>query len=44
MNKKELEAFAKQAVKSIKMEVDLTDLRKMLTKVKASGERRLNRH
>ena len=33
MNKKELEAFAKQAAKSIKTESDLTDFRKMLTKV-----------
>jgi transposase-like protein len=33
MNKKELEAFDKQAAKSIKSEVDLTDFRKMLTKV-----------
>ena len=33
MNKKELEAFAKQAAKSIKSETDLTDFRKMLTKV-----------
>lgn len=33
MNKKELEAFAKQAAKSIKSEADLTDFRKMLTKV-----------
>ena len=33
MNKKELEAFAKQAAKSIKTEADLTDFRKMLTKV-----------
>ena len=33
MNKKELEAFAKQAAKSIKTETDLTDFRKMLTKV-----------
>ena len=31
MNKKELEAFAKQAAKSIKTEADLTDFRKMLT-------------
>ena len=33
MYKKELEAFAKQAAKSIKTESDLTDFRKMLTKV-----------
>lgn len=33
MNKKELEAFAKQAAKAIKSEADLTDFRKMLTKV-----------
>ncbi|MFC4281844.1 IS256 family transposase [Thalassotalea piscium] len=33
MNKKELEAFAKEAAKSIKSEADLTDFRKMLTKV-----------
>jgi len=33
MNKKALEAFAKQAAKSIKSEADLTDFRKMLTKV-----------
>ena len=33
MNKKELEVFAKQAAKSIKSEADLTDFRKMLTKV-----------
>ncbi len=33
MNKNELEAFAKQAAKSIKSEADLTDFRKMLTKV-----------
>ncbi len=33
MNKKELEAFAKQAAKSIKSEAGLTDFRKMLTKV-----------
>ena len=33
MNKKELEAFARQAAKSIKTEADLTDFRKMLTKV-----------
>ncbi|SEL90860.1 Transposase (or an inactivated derivative) [Colwellia chukchiensis] len=33
MNKKELESFAKQAAKSIKSEADLTDFRKMLTKV-----------
>ncbi|WP_345530740.1 IS256 family transposase, partial [Thalassotalea piscium] len=32
-NKKELEAFAKEAAKSIKSEADLTDFRKMLTKV-----------
>jgi len=33
MNKKELEAFGKQAAKSIKTEADLTDFRKMLTKI-----------
>ncbi len=33
INKKELEAFAKQATKSIKSEANLTDFRKMLTKV-----------
>lgn len=33
MNRKELEAFAKEAAKSIKTEADLTDFRKMLTKV-----------
>ncbi|REL26227.1 IS256 family transposase [Thalassotalea euphylliae] len=33
MNKKELEVFAKQAAKSIKTEADLTNFRKMLTKV-----------
>lgn len=33
MNKKELEAFAKEPAKSIKSETDLTDFRKMLTKV-----------
>ena len=33
MNKKELEAFAKEAAKSIKSEADLADFRKMLTKV-----------
>lgn len=33
MNKKKLEAFAKQAAKSIKTEADFTDFRKMLTKV-----------
>ena len=33
MNKKGLEVFAKQAAKSIKSEADLTDFRKMLTKV-----------
>ena len=33
MNKKELEVFAKQAAKSIKTEADLSDFRKMLTKV-----------
>ncbi len=33
MNKKELESFAKQAAKSVKSEADLTDFRKMLTKV-----------
>lgn len=33
MNRKELEALAKEAAKSIKTEADLTDFRKMLTKV-----------
>lgn len=33
MNKKVLEALAKQAAKLIKSEADLTDFRKMLTKV-----------
>ena len=33
MNKKELEAFAKEAAKSIKTEADLNDFRAMLTKV-----------
>ncbi|MBA6348807.1 IS256 family transposase [Colwellia sp. BRX8-9] len=33
MNKKELEAFGKQAAKSIKTEADLTDFRRMLTKI-----------
>jgi transposase-like protein len=33
MNKKELEAFAKQAAKGIKSEADLNDFRAMLTKV-----------
>jgi len=33
MNKKELETFAKQAAKSIKSEQDLTDFRKILTKI-----------
>jgi len=33
MNKKALEAVSKQAAKSIKTESDLTDFRKMLTKV-----------
>ena len=33
MNKKELEAFAKQAAKGIKSESDLNDFRSMLTKV-----------
>lgn len=33
MNKKELEAFAKQAAKGIKTEADLNDFRAMLTKV-----------
>lgn len=34
VNKKELEAFLKQVAKAIKSEADLTDFRKMLTKVK----------
>ena len=33
MNKKALEAFGKQAAKSIKTEADLTDFRRMLTKI-----------
>ncbi|MFT6689515.1 MAG: putative transposase [Colwellia sp.] len=33
MNKKALEAFAKQAAKDIKSEQDLTDFRKILTKI-----------
>jgi hypothetical protein len=33
MNKKELEAFGKQAANSIKTEADLTDFLKMLTKI-----------
>lgn len=33
MNKKELEAFAKQAAKGIKSEQDLTDFRKIPTKI-----------
>jgi len=33
MNKKELEAFAKQAAKGIKSEKDLTDFRRILTKI-----------
>lgn len=33
MNKKALEVFARQAAKSIRTEADLTDFRKMLTKV-----------
>ncbi len=33
MPKKVLEAFAREAAKSIKAESDLDDLRKMLTKV-----------
>ncbi|WP_259364475.1 MULTISPECIES: hypothetical protein [unclassified Colwellia] len=33
MNKKALVAFTKKAAKSIKSEVDLTDFRKMFTKV-----------
>lgn len=33
MNKKELEAFAREAAKSIKSESDLNDFRQMLTKV-----------
>ena len=40
MNKKELETFAKQAAKSINSEADLTDFRKILTKV--TGEAALN--
>ena len=33
MNKKELEAFAKQAAKGIKSEQDLTDFRRIHTKI-----------
>ena len=33
MNKKELEVFAKQAAKGIKSEQDLTDFRRILTKI-----------
>ena len=33
MNKKELEAFAREAAKQIKTEKDLNDFRQMLTKV-----------
>lgn len=33
MNKKELEVFAKQAAKDIKPEKDLTNFRKILTKI-----------
>lgn len=33
MNNKELATFAEQAANSIKTEADLTDFRKMLTKV-----------
>ena len=33
MNKKDLEAFAREAAKGIKTEKDLTDMRAMLTKV-----------
>jgi putative transposase len=33
MNKKELEAFAKQGEKGIKLESDLTDFRRILTKI-----------
>jgi transposase-like protein len=33
MNKKELEAFAREAAKTIKTESDLNDFRQMLTKV-----------
>ena len=33
MNKKELEAFAREAAKSLKTEKDLNDFRQMLTKV-----------
>lgn len=33
MNKKELEAFAREAAKGIKSEQDLTDFRKILTKI-----------
>ena len=33
MNKKELEAFAKEAAKTIKTEQDLNEFRQMLTKI-----------
>ncbi len=33
MNKRELEVFAKQAAKGIKSEQDLTEFRKILTKI-----------
>jgi putative transposase len=39
MNKKALEAFAKQAAKSIKLEQDLTDFRKILTKITVEAVR-----
>lgn len=46
MNKKALEAFAKQVTKSIKTESDLTDFRKVLTKitVEASLNAELDEH
>ena len=42
MNKKELEAFAKQATNSIKSEADFTDFRKMLTKVTVEAALNVN--
>jgi putative transposase len=46
MNKEELEAFGKQAAKSIKTEADLTHFRRMLTKitVEAALNAELNEH
>jgi putative transposase len=42
MNKRALEAFAKQAAKSIKTEADLTDFRSMLTKITVEAALKLN--